>query len=203
MVHIQSHLVVVVPENVRRWLWTEGLVLFIKVHCWSSYTLYDIYCTQFCLLKCIVGIIHCTTFTVPSSQYTCLLSRCPTFYFKTFSLWHLLLDTKHHVLCVTYNATIQKHKKSTQSKMIISHLWEITQVRLMVDPRSTCRSGEPWIRTCGTGGGKFQVFYLKVFVFFQIFFSQNATGSKQVELGRDNLWVLISFRFYLKDSFRP
>ena len=58
MVHIQSHLVVVVPENVRRWLWTEGLVLFIKVHCWSSYTLYDIYCTQFCLLKCIVGIIQ-------------------------------------------------------------------------------------------------------------------------------------------------
>ena len=164
MVHIQSHLVVVVPENVRRWLWTEGLVLFIKVHCWSSYTLYDIYCTQFCLLKCIVGIIHCTTFTVPSSQYTCLLSRCPTFYFKTFSLWHLLLDTKHHVLCTlkslwdnTNNATIQLHKKieSTQSKTIISHLWEITQVRLMVDPRSTCRSREPWILTCGTGRKKF------------------------------------------------
>ena len=153
--------------------------------------------------------MHCTTSTVPSSQYTGLLSRYPPFYFKRFSLEYFLLDTKHLVLCTlkslwdnTNNATIQLHKKiqSTQSKTIISHLWEITQVRLMVDPRSTCRSGEPWIRTCGTGGGKFQVFYLKVFVFFR-FFSQNATGSKQVELGRDNLWVLISFRFYLKDSF--
>ena len=158
----------------------DWFCLFV-LHCWSFYTFYDIYWNQFCLLRCIVKVIHCTTSTVPSTQYTGLLSRYPPFYFKRFSLEYFLLDTKHLVLCTlkslwdnTNNATIQLHKKiqSTQSKTIISHLWEITQVRLMVDPRSTCRSGEPWIRTCGTGGGKFQVFYLKVFVFSDFFFSK-------------------------------
>ena len=60
------------------------------------------------------------------------------------------------------------------------------------------RTLDPNVRNWGR---KVSGFLLKSFRFFSDFFSQNATGSKQVELGRDNLWVLISFRFYLKDSF--
>ena len=39
----------------------------------------------------------------------------------------------------------------------------MTQVRLMVDPRSTCKSGEPWIRTCGTVTGYIGFFTKELF----------------------------------------
>ena len=49
-------------------------------------------------------------------------------------------------------------------------------MRLMVDPRSTCRSGEPWIRTCGTGRKSYKVLFFNAkgfssSFFFKFFFS--------------------------------
>ena len=146
----------------------------------------------------------CTTFTVPSSQYTAGILRSTSKRFLCDILYRIL---KHHVLCTlkypwdnTNNATIQKHKKTQSNKsklIIISHLWEITQVRLMVDPRSTCRSGEPWIRTCGTGEGKLLgfIFWIKGFSssFFYVFFS-----SKH-DLARSCFQCLARLCFMLND----
>ena len=42
------------------------------------------------------------------------------------------------------------------------HLCEMTQVRLIVEPLSTCKSGEPWIRTCGT----VRLYLIRIFTFF-------------------------------------
>ena len=73
-------------------------------------------------------------------------------------------------------------------------------MRLMVDPRSTCRSGEPWIRTCGTGGGK-----LLGFIFRRKRFSSSFVKffSIKHDMARSFFQCLARLCFMLNDlSFR-
>ena len=178
----------------------------------------------FCLLRCIVGVhIHCTTFIVPSFVYWSALLElyivrrllCPVVSTHVYSagvlrftskrflcdIYYWILSTMSSAWDNTYNATIQKHKKINSIKN--DHFSPVGDNTSEIDGGSAVnvqvrRTLDPNVRNWGR---KVSGFLLKSFRFFRFFSSQNATGSKQVELGRDNLWVLISFRFYLKDSF--